>query len=62
MSPWRRYETEVVFQTQRGWNFSAESEDDAARMAVALFRDWFAEEYDAAPPGSELDVVVEEVP
>jgi len=62
MSTWRKYEVEVVFQAQRSWNYSAESEDDAKRRAVAMFRDWFAEEYDGAPPTSELDVVAEEIP
>lgn len=61
MSSLRRYEVEVVFEVRQTLGFYVESETDAKILAVAEFRDWFAESYDAAPSASELDVFVEEV-
>jgi len=61
MSLSRKYSVEVIFEVRRTLGFCAESEADAKTLAVAEFRDWFAETYDAAPSASELDVFVEEV-
>lgn len=62
MSTCRKYEVEVIFEVRQTLGFFVESEADAKALAVAEFRDWFVESYDAAPSASELDVFVEEVP
>jgi hypothetical protein len=61
MASLRTYETEVVFEAHRTFNVRAEGEDEARSVSVAEFRDWYAEQYDAAPSASELDVYVEDV-
>jgi hypothetical protein len=61
MASVRTYETEVVFEVHRAFSARAEGEDEARTLAIREFRDWYVEQYDAAPSASELDVFVEEV-
>jgi len=61
MSLRRKYQVEVVLEIRRTFGYCVESESDAENLAVAEFRDLFAEEYDVSPSASELDIFVEEV-
>lgn len=61
MSRLGRYTVEITLEIRHTVDVRAESEIDATAMAVSEFRDWFAENYDAAPSTSELDIFVEEL-